>query len=137
MNWLDLRTPPLFLWAQESNLYNAGTMTQSASVYANHPPAITPEQEEYLVQSVKDWSVQHGLTVRPSPTFVSKETDPHNILATNAPVTLFPSPFPKSCFDQAQSIQKAYNELYAAIANDEEWLEGIAKEYEPIYYVHK
>ena len=104
-------------------------MASAESVYANYPPTITPEQKEYLVQSVKDWSIQHGLTVRPSPSFVSNEVDSHNILATNAPVTLFPSPFPNSCFDHAQAIQKVYNELYAAIANDEEWLEGIAKEY--------
>ena len=105
-------------------------MAQTNTIYENYPPAITPEQEEYLVQSVKDWSIQHGLTVRPSPSFVSQETDPHTVLATSAPVTLFPSPFPKSCFEEAKSIQSAYNELYAAIANDEEWLEGIVKEYE-------
>jgi hypothetical protein len=106
-------------------------MANSDTVYANYPPAISPKEEEYLVQSVKDWSIQHGLTVRPSPSFVSKEADPHTVLATNAPVTLFPSPFPKSCFDHAGSIQCAYNELYAAIANDEEWLDGMVKEYEP------
>ena len=105
-------------------------MAGSKTAYANYPPPTTPEQEECLVQSVKDWSVQHGLTVRPSPTFVSKEADPHTILATNAPVALFPSPFPRSCFDHANDIQKVYNELYAAIANDEEWLGGIVKEYE-------
>lgn len=105
-------------------------MADSSKIYENYPPAITPEQEAFLVQSVKDWSIQHGLTVRPPPSFVSQETDPHTALATNAPVTLFPSPFPKSCFDEAQAIQSAYNELYAAIANDEEWLEGIVKEYE-------
>ena len=108
-------------------------MADSNRIYENYPPAITPEQEEYLVQSVKDWSIQHGLTVRPSPSFVSQETDPHTVLATNAPVTLFPSPFPKCCFDEAKSIQSAYNELYAAIANDEEWLEGIVKEYEHFF----
>jgi hypothetical protein len=99
-------------------------------LYGNYPPSLTPAQEEYLVQSVKDWSAQHGLTVRPPPSFVSKEADPHTVLATNAPVTLFPSPFPKSCFDRASQIQAIYNELYAAIANDEEWLDGIVREYE-------
>lgn len=104
-------------------------MAEPETVYATYPPPLTREQEEYLVQCVKDWSIQHGLTVRPSPSFVSKEADPHAVLATNAPVTLFPSPFPRSCFDQAREIQAVYNELYATIANDEEWLEGIVKEY--------
>ena len=105
-------------------------MADSKTVYDDYPPSTTPAQEEYLVQSVKDWSIQHGLTVRPSPSFVSEGADPHAVLATNAPVTLFPSPFPKSCFDHAQEIQAVYNELYAAIADDEEWLEGIVKEYD-------
>ena len=105
-------------------------MAVAKTIYEDYPPSTTPEQEQYLVQTVKDWSVQHGLTVRPSPSFVSENADPYSILATNAPVTLFPSPFPKSCFDQANEIQRAYNELYAAIADDEEWLEEIVKEYE-------
>jgi hypothetical protein len=106
-------------------------MANSDIVYVNYPPAISPKEEEYLVQSVKDWSIQNGLAVRPPPSFVSKGADRHTVLATNAPVTLFPSPFPKSCFDHANSIQCAYNELYAAIANDEEWLGEMVKEYEP------
>lgn len=105
-------------------------MADPKTIYETYPPPLSAEQEEYLVHSVKDWSIQHGLTVRPSPSFVSQEADPHAVLATNAPVTLFPSPFPRSCFEQAKRIQSAYNELYAAIANDEEWLEGIVKEYD-------
>lgn len=41
---------------------------------------------------------------------------------------MFPSLFPRVCFEEALAIQKAYNELYAAIAQDEEWLEGIVDE---------
>ena len=103
-------------------------MTDPTSVYADYPPTITSEQEEHLVQAVKDWSIEHGLTVRPSPAFISESNNPHNVLATNAPVTLFPSPFPRSCFEDAQSIQRLYNELYAAIATDDAWLETIVQE---------
>ena len=99
-----------------------------ASVYASYPPNLTDEQKHYLVATVKNWSIQHGLTVRPNPSFVSPEQDPHAILATNAPVTLFPSPFSKAAFAHAESLQLPYNELYARIANDEEWLEEILKE---------
>ena len=111
-------------------------MADPKTIYETYPPPISSEQEEYLVQSVKDWSIQHALTVRPPPSFVSHEVDPHAVLATNAPVTLFPSPFPRSCFDQAKRIQSAYNELYAAVANDEEWLEGIVKEYDYSPYMY-
>jgi glutathione synthase len=98
-------------------------------IYANYPPPLSSEQETFLIQTVKDWTIEHGLAVRPSTAIVPEETNPGKVLATNAPVTLFPSPFPKSCLDQARSLQQTYNELYAAIANDEDWLETIMKEY--------
>lgn len=97
-------------------------------IYKAYPPPSTPDQEEYLVQTVKNWSIEHALAVRPSSAIVSEEANPNHVLATNAPVTLFPSPFSKSCFDQARSLQPVYNELYAAIASDEQWLEQIMKE---------
>jgi len=103
-----------------------------ADRYADYPPEISPEQQEHLATTVKNWSIEHGLTVRPAPSFVAQDLDPHGILATNAPVTLFPSPFPRACFEQAKSLQKAYNELYAAISNDEDWLENIMREYDYI-----
>jgi glutathione synthase len=101
----------------------------ASSIYASYPPETPPEQQAYLVQTVKNWSAEHGLLVRPSPAFISSDVNPNGVLATNAPVTLFPSPFPKACFEQARSLQKAYNELYAAIASDQAWLEDIMKEY--------
>lgn len=101
----------------------------AATIWDSYPPEATQEQLEYLAQTVKDWTIFNGLTVRPNPSFVSKESNPNHVLATNAPVTLYPSPFPQKCFDQAQSLQKDYNELYAAIASDEEWLERTMKEY--------
>lgn len=101
----------------------------ASSIYASYPPETPAEQQAYLVQTIKNWSAEHGLLVRPSPAFISSEVNPNAVLATNAPVTLFPSPFPKACFGQARSLQKVYNELYASIANDEPWLEDIMKEY--------
>jgi len=95
---------------------------------ATYPPQQTSEEIDHLVTVIKDWSIAHGLAVRPSPVIVSEDVDPHRILATTAPVTLFPSPFPGACFDQAQSIQEAYNELYASIAQDEDFLKGIVEE---------
>jgi glutathione synthase len=97
-------------------------------IYDNYPPTLTIEQEEYLVQRVKDYTAEHGLLVRPGPAVISEENNKHNNFVTNAPVTLFPSPFPKNSFEQAQSLQQTYNELYARIACDAEWLEEIMKE---------
>ncbi|KUJ12738.1 glutathione synthase [Mollisia scopiformis] len=93
-----------------------------------YPPTLSTLDAEHLLCTIKDWSVAHGLTVRPPLSVVAAEADPHGILATTAPVTLFPSPFPKACFQQAKSIQKAYNSLYAAIAQDEIFLRDIVQE---------
>ncbi len=95
--------------------------------YANYPPPVSREQEECILSTIKDWSIQHGLTVRPPSSFVPAEVDKSGVLATTAPVTLFPSPFPESCFRQGHSLQTTYNQLYAAISNDEVWIEEIMK----------
>jgi hypothetical protein len=94
-----------------------------------YPPEVTASESEQLLSTIKDWSVAHGLTVRPPLSLVSADADPHGVLATTAPVTLFPSPFPRVCFEQAKSIQSAYNQLYASISQDEEFLKDIIQEY--------
>lgn len=98
------------------------------SVYSSYPPALDSAQKEFLVKTIKDWATQNGLVVRPSPTFVAKENDPQGVLATNAPVTLFPSLFPKACFEEARALQTVYNQLYAAITCDEDWIGKIMEE---------
>lgn len=98
------------------------------SIYANYPPRLSPAQQEYLVTATKDWAIQNGLAVRPNPSTLPEGTDPNRVLATNAPVTLFPSPFPKACFEEAQALQTVYNQLYAAITCNEEWLGKIIQE---------
>jgi hypothetical protein len=104
-------------------------MAPSRAVEGQYPPALTASEVELLVSSIKDWSIANGLTVRPPLSVIAAETDPRGILATTAPVTLFPSPFPQVCFDQAKSIQKAYNALYASISHDEDFLKDIVQEW--------
>ena len=106
---------------------NEGAMANN--IWGSYPPRTSSEQLEYLAKTVKDWTIFNGLTVRPNPSFVNDETNPNHVLATNAPVTLYPSPFPRKCFEQAQRLQALYNELYAAIASDEAWLGQIMQEY--------
>lgn len=98
------------------------------NMYPEYPPELDDEQKSYLLTNLKDWSIAHGLAVRVAPTYVPTEQDPAGALATTAPVTLFPSLFPKVCFEQAKSVARAYNELYSAIASDEGWLTGIVEE---------
>ena len=100
----------------------------SSISHADYPPELSTEEEQYLLSNLKDWSIAHGLAVRPAPSFVHSSQDPAGVLATTAPVTLFPSLFPGSCFREGLAIQKSYNELYSAIARDEAWLQSIVEE---------
>ena len=93
-----------------------------------YPPQPTAGQLEDVALLVKDWSIAHGLAVRPPPAFKLGDLDPHNVLATTAPVTLFPSPFPRVCFDQALGVQQQYNQLYARISQNEDFLRTIVEE---------
>ena len=99
-----------------------------ASIYADYPPRLDSPQQESLVTTIKDWAIQNGLAVRPPPSSVPEESDPRHVLAANAPVTLFPSLFPRSCFEEAKALQTTYNQLYAAITSDEAWLGKIMEE---------
>lgn len=93
-----------------------------------YPPPLKDEERKALIETVKDWSIGNGLAIRPPPTVIAAEADPNGIAAVNAPVTLFPSPFPRQCFVQGKSVQKTYNELYAAVTRDEEFIAQTVKE---------
>lgn len=95
---------------------------------ADYPPEIAAREGARLTEVAKDWALANGLAVRPPPAVIAADADPQNILATAVPVTLFPSPFPKVCFEQGIAVQKAYNELYASISQDEEFLGRMVKE---------
>jgi glutathione synthase len=93
----------------------------------SYPPTLDDAREqERLVETIKDWTIANGLAVRPPPAVAGN--DSKGILAMSAPVTLFPSPFPKSCFAEASAVQASYNELYARISQDEEFLSGLVQE---------
>ena len=101
----------------------------SGTMASAYPPDLTPAESKQLLSTIKDWSIAHGLAVRPPVSLLAAEADPQGILATTVPVTLFPSPFPQVCFQQAKSVQKSYNQLYASIAQDEEFLGEIVQEW--------
>jgi glutathione synthase len=94
----------------------------------SYPPTLDNDLEkERLVQTIKDWTIANGLAVRPQATLAAN--DDEGILAMSAPVTLFPSPFPRSCFEEAEVIQTKYNDLYARISRDEDFLSGLVQEW--------
>jgi glutathione synthase len=96
-------------------------------VFENYPPTLSQAQSAYLGTFVKNWTAQNGLLVRPSTSQIPESVSGNSNLATNAPVSLFPSPFPRRLFRQAQDMQTEYNELYAAVASSEAFLESVMK----------
>lgn len=100
----------------------------AALAHGKYPPQLKDEEQKRLIDTVKDWSAANGLVIRPPPTVIPSEADPNGVAAVSAPVTLFPSPFPRVCFEQGVAVQKSYNELYAAVSRDEEFLSQMVKE---------
>lgn len=94
----------------------------------SYPPPLDDLESRRLAQAAKDWTIGNGLAVRLPLSAASADADPQDTLATSVPVTLFPSPFPKVCFGQARAVQETYNELYARISQDEEFLAQIVEE---------
>lgn len=82
--------------------------------YPAYPPKPSSEEAAFITQTTIDWSLGNGLTM------LSPEGK--GVTAVHAPVTIYPSPFPKSAMINALAVQTAFNELYANVANNEEWL---------------
>jgi glutathione synthetase len=88
-----------------------------------YPPPLSNEQYASLVSDIKDWQITHGSLLK------LVQTDEENTVKCH-PVgtTIFPTLFPKELFHEAHALQKAYNKLYAAVAEDDEWLFDVLKE---------
>jgi hypothetical protein len=99
-----------------------GFESTMADILPSYPPSLPPRELSFLMSSLTDYCLSHGVTVRPS---VPSE---NNHLASHAPVTVFPSLFPRNAWEQALKVQTIYNLLYARIANDVEWLGKIMDE---------
>ncbi|CAI4051002.1 hypothetical protein SKDZ_15G1090 [Saccharomyces kudriavzevii ZP591] len=70
------------------------------------------DQLDGLIQEINQWAITNGLAMYP-PKF---EANPSK--ASVSPVTVYPTPIPKKCFDEAVQIQPIFNELYARITQD-------------------
>lgn len=82
---------------------------------AGYPPTVSHDQLSNLIFNIKDWQITHGMQLKYGPDFESVSSTPIG-------VSVFPTPFPRLLFEQAQGLQPTYNRLYAAISEDEEWL---------------
>ena len=83
------------------------------------PPSLTNEQHDHLLLLASTYALSHGFTLLPpNPTTPSTHT-------FAAPLSLFPSPFPRNLYQLAKEIQKTYNVLYARVALDWEFLDRV------------
>ncbi|KFH64435.1 glutathione synthetase [Podila verticillata NRRL 6337] len=89
---------------------------------------LTEEQLTILKDAALDFALSHGLVVRPPPTPLSKDDPHHAALSTgviNAPISLFPTPFPKQAFHNAVQIQPLFSQLVHDISEDDAFLREI------------
>lgn len=86
-------------------------------------PVALPAAKDPFIKSVQDWSFSNGLTML---------TDTP-ALAVHAPVTLHPSPFPRSVFEASLEAQRGFNTLYAKISSytNGKWLDEIIDKLAP------
>ena len=80
------------------------------------------EKLEQLIDNVLDWQYMHGSLLKIPP-------DSGQVLARPIGAALFPTPFPRSLFEEANELQVIYNKLYLAVARDEEWLARVLCKY--------
>ena len=79
------------------------------------PSKLSANHLAFLIDSIRDWQFEHGSLLK----FPPKSG---KIIARPIGVSVFPSNFSKSCFEEARDIQIFFNSLYAAISCDEAWL---------------
>lgn len=84
-------------------------------------PVLTENENKLLLERLCQYALANGLVMYP-PGFTVSNAD-------IAPVTLFPTPFPKDLFERAQNVQKTFNKLYAlVVSHQKNWLLEISKD---------
>jgi hypothetical protein len=99
-----------------------------SGAYANYPRDLSEPEGQLTIERLKDYALSIGFAVKPH--FEESGNDrwlPDRAMV--APVTVYPSLFPESCYREALAIQQDYNTLYANIACDVKWLEEIVPKY--------
>ena len=85
------------------------------------PPTLTSEQLELLTRHATTYALSHGLLFLPPSTTLPYSPSS----AIHAPISLLPTPIPRSLFERAQRLQSLYNVLYARIAMDDNFLDEV------------
>lgn len=78
-------------------------------------PVLNNDQLERLVFEVTQFGLSNGLIMYPPAPYL-------NYQPILAPITLFPTPFPRKQFLKSLSVAKIYNKLYASVVSENNWL---------------
>jgi hypothetical protein len=92
-----------------------------ASQWLAWPPKLSSTQEQELTLLATTYALSHGLCYLPK--LSAPPLNPQS--AIHAPFALFPTPFPEKLFRLGVNLQRAYNMLYARVAQDEEFLDRV------------
>lgn len=84
------------------------------------------ERNLYVSRDARDYALGHGLVYRALPE-KSGDAPPPDV-AIHAPTTLVPTPFPRILFERALRMQPIFNELYARVAMDDDFLTSVMKD---------
>ncbi|KAG8832281.1 hypothetical protein FRC17_001563 [Serendipita sp. 399] len=88
------------------------------------PPSLSDEELAELKLQGATYALSNGFCYLPVvPTGQTPPSVP--AAAIHAPFALFPTPFPRTLFNHAKSLQQIYNVLYARVASDEEFLDSV------------
>lgn len=90
---------------------------------SDYPPRLETQEESELLEIASDYSLSHGLVLRPVPPSPSSRLS--TTTSIHAPYSLYPTPFPSHLFKQAIDLQPAYNALYANITTNDEFLKEV------------
>jgi glutathione synthase len=86
----------------------------------DYPPKLDEAETDKLIESISHWSLANGLALL--------TPDAKGSTALVAPITLYPTKFPNTAFEEAISVQKTFNSLYHGVVKHEKWLLEIMKE---------
>lgn len=102
----------------------ANKLTMPRGTLPEWPPQITEAQRHSLTLLATTYALSHGLIYLP----VADIQPPAPTSTIHAPISLFPSPFPRRWFEEARKLQHVYNVLYAKIAMDDDFLDRVMGE---------
>ncbi|KAI1317202.1 hypothetical protein EDD11_008894 [Mortierella claussenii] len=85
---------------------------------------LTQDQLQALKDTALDFALSHGLVVRPPLDHTATATTQAGGVI-NAPISLFPTPFPTNAFYDAIKIQPLFNQLVHNISQDDAFLKEI------------